>query len=118
MASKEPSTPKAKATKPVKGGIVKRTPVKVSPTKATSGPTIDKNLVFLWKCVNMSTGMKINWVAVANDAGKSTSTVQKQYSRLNAKLEKYVATMGPDVAPDNEDDTNDKVIQTVNSESE
>ncbi|CAI7631846.1 unnamed protein product [Penicillium viridicatum] len=87
--AKEPTTPK-KATKPVKAGIVKRTPAKAKIAPANASSTIDRDLVFLWKCVKMSTGMKIDWPAVAKDAGKSVGTVQKQWSRLNMKLEKSV----------------------------
>ncbi|OQD67071.1 hypothetical protein PENPOL_c004G02469 [Penicillium polonicum] len=87
--AKEPTTPK-KATKPVKTGIVKRTPAKAKIPPANVSSTIDRDLVFLWKCVKMSTGMKIDWPAVAKDAGKPVGTVQKQWSRLNMKLEKSV----------------------------
>lgn len=57
--AKEPTTPKAKATKPVKtGGIAKRTPVKASPAKASpariSLAIIDKDVIFLWKCIKTS----------------------------------------------------------------
>jgi gas vesicle protein len=61
---------------------------------------------------------QIDWAAVADDAGKSSNTVQKQYSRLNMKLEKYVAAMQPNVASETEDDTNEKVIQASNPESD
>ncbi|KAJ5535183.1 hypothetical protein N7527_001437 [Penicillium freii] len=87
--AKEPTT-QNKATKPVKAGIVKRTPAKAKIAPANVSPTIGRDLVFLWKCVKMSTGMKIDWPAVAKDAGKSVGTVQKQWSRLNMKLEKSV----------------------------
>ncbi|KAJ9487258.1 hypothetical protein VN97_g6076 [Penicillium thymicola] len=86
--TREPTTPK-KATKPVKAGIVKRSQVKakVSHANVPHSP-IDRDLVFLWKCVKMSTGMKIDWPAIAKDAGKPVGTVQKQWSRLNTKMEK------------------------------
>ncbi|CAI7573404.1 unnamed protein product [Penicillium discolor] len=81
MAKK--STTTNKATKPVKAGITKRKPVKAKASLANiSSPHIDRDLVFLWKCIKMSTGMKIDWPAVAKDAGKSVGTVQKQWSRL------------------------------------
>ncbi|KAJ5385523.1 hypothetical protein N7517_003434 [Penicillium concentricum] len=148
MAPKAPTTPKAKPTRATKGGIVKRTPTKatsasVSPTKATAtkvspvkatatkvfpvkatankpapGAPLDKDLVFLWKCVNMSSGIKIDWAAVSEDAGKSVGTVQKQYWRLNTKVEKYLAATAPADAADgsdNENDTNEKDVQTADS---
>ncbi|KAJ5407190.1 hypothetical protein N7465_008474 [Penicillium sp. CMV-2018d] len=87
--AKEPTTPK-KATKPVNAGIVKRTPAKAKIPPVNVSSTIDRDLVFLWKCVKMSTGMKIDWPAVAKDAGKPVGTVQKQWSRLNMKLEKSI----------------------------
>ncbi|CAI7631949.1 unnamed protein product [Penicillium crustosum] len=110
--AKESTTPN-KATKPVKAGITKRTPVKAKASLAlasVSSPNIDRDLVFLWKCVKMSTGMKIDWLAVANDAGKSVGTVQKQLSRLNIKLEKSVPINTDDSAKDTEDteDANDE----------
>ncbi|KAJ5879790.1 hypothetical protein N7455_003255 [Penicillium solitum] len=80
VVAKESTTPN-KATKPVKA--------KASLANVSSA-TIDRDLVFLWKCVKMSTGMKIDWPAVARVAGKSVGTVKKQWSRLNIKLEKSV----------------------------
>ncbi|KXG50638.1 uncharacterized protein PGRI_044050 [Penicillium griseofulvum] len=118
MATNEQSTPKAKVTKSTTGRVVKRIPVKTSSAKTTPGYVPDKDLVFLWKCIKMSTGVKIDWAAVADDAGKSVNTIQKQYSRLNIKLEKYVATMRPGVASETEDDTNDKAVQAFNPESD
>ncbi|KAJ5162648.1 uncharacterized protein N7500_004478 [Penicillium coprophilum] len=100
MAPKDPTTPKSKGTKAAKGGVVKRTPVKSSP-----------DLVFLWKCVKMSTGMKIDWAAIAKDAGKPAGTVQKQYSRLNIKMESYLANTASGSA-DATDENNEKDIQT------
>ncbi|KOS47895.1 hypothetical protein ACN38_g1211 [Penicillium nordicum] len=80
-----------KATKPVKAGIVKRTPAKAKVSLAkVPYSTIHRDLVFLWKCVKMSTGMKIDWPAVAKDAGKPVGTVKKQWSRLNIKMGKSV----------------------------
>ena len=62
--AKEPTTPKAKATKPVKaGGIAKRTPVKASPAKASptrmSLAIAEKDVILLWKCIKTS-GMKVS----------------------------------------------------------
>ncbi len=60
--AKESTTPN-KATKPVKAGITKRTPVKAKASLAlasVSSPNIDRDLVFLCKCVKMSTGMKVS----------------------------------------------------------
>lgn len=54
--------------------------------------------------------LQIDWLAVANDAGKSVGTVQKQLSRLNIKLEKSVPINTDDSAKDTEDteDANDE----------
>lgn len=58
--AKESTTPN-KATKPVKAGITKRKPVKAKASLANvSSATIDRDLVLLWKCVKMSTGMKVS----------------------------------------------------------
>ncbi|OQE47197.1 hypothetical protein PENCOP_c001G05941 [Penicillium coprophilum] len=111
MAPKDPSTPKSKGTKAAKGGVVKRTPVKSSPVKGSASTIPDRDLVFLWKCVKMSTGMKIDWAAIAKDAGKPAGTVQKQYSRLNIKMESYLANTASGPA-DATDENNEKDIQT------
>ncbi|KGO75617.1 hypothetical protein PITC_050470 [Penicillium italicum] len=92
--AKEQVTPK-KATKPVKAGIVKRTPVKAFPANASS-IAAEKDAMFLWKCIKLSSAVKINWAAVAQDAGKSVGTVQKQWSRLNIKMAKIAATSDPE----------------------
>ncbi|KAJ5834076.1 hypothetical protein N7447_000102, partial [Penicillium robsamsonii] len=124
MAPTTPTTPKAKPAKPAKGGITKRTPTKASPVKATpnkSGPgaPLDKDLMFLWNCVRMSTGMKIDWAAVSKNAGKPIGTVQKQYWRLNTRIEKYIAATNPADAPadasDDINDANEKGVQTAQS---
>ncbi|KAJ5515081.1 hypothetical protein N7463_004633 [Penicillium fimorum] len=124
MAPKAPTTPKAKPAKAAKGGITKRTPTKVSPVKATAnkaapGAPLDKDLLFLWKCVQMSTGMKIDWTLVSNDTGKPFGILQKQYWRLNTKIEKYIAATSPADAPadasDVDNDTSEKCIQTTES---
>ncbi|KAJ5207936.1 hypothetical protein N7449_002315 [Penicillium cf. viridicatum] len=105
---KEPITPK-KATKPVKAGIVKRTPIKAKVSlENVSSSTIDRDLVFMWKCVKMSTGMKIDWPAVAKDVGKSVGTVQKQWSRLNIKLEKSVPALNANDSDKDANDANDE----------
>ncbi|KAI1837100.1 hypothetical protein DTO013E5_3335 [Penicillium roqueforti] len=118
--AKEPTTPKAKATKPVKtGGIAKRTPVKASPAKASpariSLAIIDKDVIFLWKCIKTSS-MKIDWNAVAKETGKSTSTLQKQFSRLNQKLEKNVKVAAPDASSDK--DANEDVMVGASKDSD
>lgn len=69
---KEPITPK-KATKPVKAGIVKRTPVKAKVSLANvSSSTIDRDLVFMWKCVKMSTGMKVSVSQLSSNVQSTT----------------------------------------------
>ncbi|KAJ5961283.1 uncharacterized protein N7479_008433 [Penicillium vulpinum] len=93
-------------------------PLNASLPRASSGTfsfakaaAFERDLVFLWKCVKMSSGMKIDWAAVAKDAGKPTGTVQKQYWRLNAKMEKHTATT--DHLDPNEED-NEQEDQTAN----
>ncbi|KAG0158586.1 hypothetical protein Pdw03_4778 [Penicillium digitatum] len=114
--AKEPTTPK-KAIKPVKAGILKRTPVKVSPAK-TSSTAADKELVFLWKCVKMSSGMKIDWSAIATDAGKSVNTVQKQWSRLNIKMEKIVSAATANDSDKDVDEDSDGDLVAASNDSE
>lgn len=73
MAPKEPGTSKAKSDKPVKAGVSKRSPKKTSPTKASpsKAPTagVDRDLLFLWKCIKLSGGLKVSvshrWATVS-----------------------------------------------------
>lgn len=64
--AKEPTIPKvkAKASKPVKSGIVKRTPVKTSPAKRSptklESSTMERDVVFLWKCIKLSNSFKVS----------------------------------------------------------
>ncbi|CAI7608260.1 unnamed protein product [Penicillium glandicola] len=95
--------------KSAKAGVAKRTAVKTSPRKA-SFAHVDKDTMFLWKCIKLSPGFKPDWVAVGRDAGKPAGTVQKQYSRLNRKLEEIAAAeaaeeeSGEDAAEEEEDE--------------
>ncbi|KAJ5774766.1 hypothetical protein N7457_009662 [Penicillium paradoxum] len=101
MAPQKPDTPKASADKPVESGVSKLSPAK-SPNMIShmKGSILgaNKDLLFLWKCITLSNGMKaiilkIDWAAVSEDAGKSVPAVKKQFSRLNLKCEKTLAAL-------------------------